>query len=156
MFSLGSVDAADFESMADLRAEALRESLERLGRFDPVRARERLRSAFEPACMRHILINGERVGYLTLIPQAATGCLRLHHLYIRPGHQGQGAGAWGLAWAKAQGRQQGKDITLAALRGSAANRFYMRHGFQLVEEQEFDLEYRWSPSLEPSAMEVSP
>ena len=62
MWSLGSVAADDFESMADLRAEALRESLERLGRFDPVRVRERLRSAFEPACMRHILINGERVG----------------------------------------------------------------------------------------------
>ena len=43
MWSLGSVAADDFESMADLRAEALRESLERLGRFDPVRVRERLR-----------------------------------------------------------------------------------------------------------------
>ena len=47
MLSLGSVAAGDFEPMADLRAEALRESLERLGRFDPVRVRERLRSAFD-------------------------------------------------------------------------------------------------------------
>ena len=156
MFSLGSVAAEDFESMADLRAEALRESLERLGRFDPVRVRERLRSAFEPAHMRHILVNGERAGYLTLIPHAGSGSLRLHHLYIRPAHQSKGVGAWALEWVKAQGRASGKDITLGALRGSEANRFYLRHGFQFVEEQEFELEYRWSPVVEPHPVEVAP
>ncbi|WP_298213233.1 GNAT family N-acetyltransferase [Acidovorax sp.] len=156
MFSFGSVDAGDFGSMADLRAEALRESLERLGRFDPLRVRERLRSAFEPACMRHILVGGERIGYLTLIPKADARCLRLHHLYIRPSHQGQGAGAWALEWVKAQGRSCAQDITLSALRGSDANRFYLRHGFQLVEEQEFDLEYRWSPAFESNGAEVAP
>lgn len=156
MLSLGSVAAEDFESMADLRAEALRESLERLGRFDPVRVRERLRSAFEPAHMRHILVNGERAGYLTLIPHAGSGSLRLHHLYIRPAHQSKGVGAWALEWVKAQGRASGKDITLGALRGSEANRFYLRHGFQFVEEQEFELEYRWSPVVEPHPVEVAP
>ena len=156
MLSLGSVAAEDFESMADLRAEALRESLERLGRFDPARVRERLRSAFEPACMRHILLNGERVGYLTLIPHTGSNSLRLHHLYIHPASQGHGVGAWALEWVKAQGRTAGKDITLGALRGSDANRFYLRHGFRLVEEQEFDLEYRWSPEFDARTAEVAP
>lgn len=156
MLSLGSVAAGDFERMADLRAEALRESLERLGRFDPVRVRERLRSAFEPACMRHILLNGERVGYLTLIPHAGSNSLRLHHLYIHPASQGHGVGAWALEWVKAQGRAAGQDITLGALRGSDANRFYLRHGFWLVEEQEFDLEYRWSPEFDARTAEVAP
>lgn len=156
MFSFEDVRDEDFESMADLRADALRESLERLGRFDPVRVRERLRSAFVPACMRHIVRGGERIGYLTLIPHATLPQARLHHLYIRPGHQGYGAGAWALDWAKAQSRAHARDITLGALRGSDANRFYLRHGFQLVEEQEFDLEYRWSPAFETAAVEVSP
>lgn len=156
MLSLGSVAAEDFESMADLRAEALRESLERLGRFDPARVRERLRSAFEPACMRHILIKGERVGYLTLIPHTGSNSLRLHHLYIHPASQGHGVGAWALEWVKAQGRAAGQDITLGALRGSDANRFYLRHGFRLVEEQEFDLEYRWSPEFDARTAEVAP
>ena len=156
MLSLGSVANGDFEPMADLRAEALRESLERLGRFDPVRVRERLRSAFEPACMRHILISGERVGYLTLIPHAGSNSLRLHHLYIHPASQGQGVGAWALEWVKAQGRAAGQDITLGALRSSDANRFYVRHGFRLVEEQEFDLEYRWSPGFDARTAEVAP
>lgn len=156
MLSLGSVAAGDFEPMADLRAEALRESLERLGRFDPVRVRERLRSAFEPACMRHILISGERVGYLTLIPHAGSNSLRLHHLYIHPASQGRGVGAWALEWVKAQGRAAGQDITLGALRGSDANRFYLRHGFRLVEEQGFDLEYQWSPGFDARTAEVAP
>ncbi|MFN7155102.1 MAG: GNAT family N-acetyltransferase [Acidovorax sp.] len=156
MFSFEDVLGADFEAMADLRAQALQESLERLGRFDAVRVRERLRSAFVPACMRHIVQGAERIGYLTLIPHATLPQARLHHLYIRPGHQGCGAGAWALSWAKEQARAETRDITLGALRGSDANRFYLRHGFQLVEEQEFDLEYRWSPAFEKAAVEVSP
>ncbi|BEP91824.1 GNAT family N-acetyltransferase [Acidovorax sp. A79] len=156
MFGFESVAQADFESMADLRAEAMRESLERLGRFDPVRVRERLRDAFVPAYMRHIVAGGERIGYLTLLPYADPARMRLHHLYVRPGRQGRGAGAWALEWAKAQGRALGQDITLGALRGSGANRFYVRNGFQLVEEQEFDLEYRWSPAFEKAAARMSP
>ncbi len=148
MFSFDSVVATDFEAMADLRAEALRESLERLGRFDPARSRERLRDAFDPLHMRHIFMSGERVGYLTLAPHREDGTLRLHHLYIRPGRQGRGAGAWALDWVKEQSRTQGRDITLNALRESAANRFYVRHGFRLVGEQEFDLEYRWSAPVD--------
>lgn len=156
MFSFESVAETDFESMADLRAEAMRESLERLGRFDPVRVRERLRGAFVPAHMRHIVASGLRIGYLTLLPYTNPARMRLHHLYIRPGHQGQGAGAWALEWVKAQGRAMGQDITLGALRGSDANRFYLCHGFQLIEEQEFDLEYRWSPVVAPHTVEVAP
>ena len=151
MLSWGTVQETDFAAMADLRAEALRASLEQLGRFDPVRARERLRAAFVPDCMRHILWHGQRIGYLTLAPQPSVPELRLHHLYIRPGYQGQGVGQWALDWVKAQATAQGRDVTLGALRDSAANRFYLRHGFQLVEEQEFDLEYRWSPrAAQPS------
>ena len=61
-----------------------------------------------------------------------------------------------LEWVKAQGRAAGQDITLGALRGSDANRFYLRHGFRLVEEQEFDLEYRWSPEFDARTAEVAP
>ena len=156
MLRFEGVIEADFEAMANLRAEALRESLEHLGRFDPVRVRERLRAAFVPACMQHIASDGERIGYLTLVPQASPPEFRLHHLYIRPGYQSRGVGAWALDWVKAQAREHGCDVTLGALRDSAANRFYLRHGFTLVEEQEFDLEYRWSPSLSSTVPEVAP
>jgi GNAT superfamily N-acetyltransferase len=142
-FSFEPVADDDFEPMLALRIAALRESLERLGRFDPARARERLQAGFAPEYMRHIVADGERIGFLTLRP-AADGTLRIEHLYIRPGCQNRGAGAWALEQAKAQALAAGQDLTLAALKQSDANRFYLRHGFAVVEEQEFDIEYRWS------------
>jgi len=138
--TLSAVAAADFESMLALRIAALRPSLERLGRFDPQRARERLASQFEPAAMRHIERDGQRIGFLTLKPQA--DALRLEHLYVQPGQQGQGAGAWALDWAK----HHGQDLTLSALKLSDANRFYLRHGFVVTGESDFDIDYRWSAS----------
>ncbi len=135
--TLAPVADADFEAMLELRIEALRESLERLGRFSPEAARARLKSQFRPEWMQHLVVDGERVGYFTVEPRE--GELRLHHLYLRPQAQGLGVGAWVLDQIKAQGLP----ITLAALRESRANDFYRRHGFKVVEEQDFDIEYRW-------------
>ena len=148
MLSLAPVAACDFEEMLAIRMETLRESLERLGRFDPVRARERLEAGFAPEYMRHIVQDEQRVGYITLRPASGQvpRTLQLDHLYIRPIFQSGGIGAWALDWAKAQAVLQDCDITLSALKQSAANRFYLRHGFIQVGESEFDLDYRWSQS----------
>ena len=135
--TLAAVAEADFEGMLALRIEALRESLERLGRFNPDVARARLKSQFRPEWMSHLVVDGERVGYFTVEPRE--GELRLHHLYLRASAQGQGVGAWVVDQIKSQGLP----ITLAALRESRANDFYLRHGFKVVEEQGFDIEYRW-------------
>ena len=143
--TLAPVAAADFEAMLALRIEALRESLMRLGRFNPDVARERLRAQFRPEWMHHLVRSGERVGYFTVEPRE--GELRLHHLYLTPLAQGQGIGAWVLDHVKAQG----VPISLAALRESRANDFYRRHGFRVVEEQEFDIEYLWQPSEKGAA-----
>lgn len=146
MPELEAVVAADFDQMVELRIAALRESLERLGRFDSVRARERLAAGFCPEFMQHIVVDQERVGFITLRPAADVQApsLRLDHLYIRPGGQGRGVGAWALAWAKQQAHAQHVGIVLSALKHSAANRFYVRHGFVVTGESEFDIDYRWS------------
>lgn len=138
--TLAPVAEADFEAMLALRLEALRESLTRLGRFNADVARQRLRSQFHPAWMQHLVRDDERVGYFTVEPRE--GELRLHHLYLTAAAQGQGIGAWVLHQLKARGLP----ITLAALRESRANDFYRRHGFQVVEAQDFDIEYRWEPA----------
>ncbi len=148
MLTLEPVAAEDFEAMLALRMEALRTSLERLGRFDPERARERLLAGFAPPYMRHIVKDGARVGFFTLRPLHAADqgqVLRLDHLYIRPAEQRQGIGAWVMAHIKTQACLEAKAVTLAALKLSDANRFYLHHGFEVVEEQEFDIEYRWRP-----------
>ncbi|SEK06311.1 Acetyltransferase (GNAT) domain-containing protein [Variovorax sp. OK605] len=146
--SLQPVDSSDFEAMLALRVDAMRPSLERVGRFDPERSRERLSAGFVVPYMHHIVLDGEqRVGFVTLKPEGSDA-LRLDHLYLRTGFQGLGIGEWVLEWAKAQAREQQRDIALTALVKSDANRFYLRHGFVLEGEEGVDLHYRWRVASE--------
>ena len=146
MPTLAPVVESDFDDMVALRIDALRESLERLGRYDPSRARARLADGFAPQHMHHIEVDDQRIGFVTLRPDdtAQPPSLRLNHLYIRPGAQRRGTGEWVLNWAKRQAVVAGRDITLSALKLSDANRFYVRHGFVATGDSEFDVDYRWS------------
>lgn len=149
--SLQPVDSGDFEDMLALRVDAMRPSLERVGRFDLARSRERLSAGFVVPFMHHIVIDGEqRVGFVTLKPEGADA-LRLDHLYLRTGFQGRGIGEWVMRWAKAQARTQKRDIVLTALVKSDANRFYLQHGFVLEGGEGVDLHYRWQVSVEAAA-----
>lgn len=141
MPQFAAVLAEDFEAMLEVRVAALRESLERLGRFDPARARARLAEGFQPQFMQHIEDGGQRVGFITLRPDGEA--LKLDHLYVIPGAQGRGIGAWALQWAQTQAAKAGKALLLSALKESDANRFYLRHGFVQVAQSDFDIDYRW-------------
>jgi len=122
-----------------IRIAAMRESLERLGRFDPQRARDRFLSGFDPALTRHVLADGERVGLVVVRPQ--DDGLLLDHLYLLPRVQGRGIGAAVLAEVLARADASRLPVRVGALRGSDANRFYASHGFELVAEGEFDNHY---------------
>jgi GNAT superfamily N-acetyltransferase len=129
----------DFEALVATRIAAMRESLERLGRFDPTRARERFRAGFAPEHTRHIMHAGARVGFVVVKPQDGQ-CL-LDHLYIEPTAQGMGIGSLVLAQVFAEADGSGLPVRVGALRESASNRFYVRHGFELLERSEFDNYY---------------
>jgi ribosomal protein S18 acetylase RimI-like enzyme len=131
--------ADDLEALVALRIAAMRESLERIGRFDAARARERFAAGFDPARTRHVEIDGERVGVVVVRPQGRE--LLLNDLYIRPGAQGRGIGAAVLARVFAEVDALHLPLRVGALRGSDANRFYVRHGFTLVQQGEFDNHY---------------
>ena len=122
-----------------LRIAAMRDSLERIGRFDLVRARDRFLDSFEPVHTQHIEWQGARVGVLVVKPQAAR--LLLDHLYIQPDQQGQGMGAAVLAHVFARADAEGKSVHLRSLKDSDSNRFYLRHGFELLGQGEFDNYY---------------
>ena len=136
---LSPVEATDFEALLALRIEAMRESLERIGRFDPARARERFRTTFDPQATRHIQVGAACVGFVAI--QRGDAHIVLDHLYIRPGHQGQGVGAGVLQWVFDQADTLRLPVRVGALRESDSNRFYLHHGFRLVEQAEFDNYY---------------
>lgn len=142
-FTLEPAQLADLEALVTIRIDAMRESLTRIGRFDPDRARERFASGFDPRATRHISCGGERVGFV-VVKQQQSGLL-LDHLYLRPSAQGQGLGSAVLNAVIAEAAARGQVLFVGALRDSAANRFYERHGFQKTGESEWDVYYQRSP-----------
>ena len=129
----------DADALVALRIAAMRESLERVGRFDPVRARDRFLVGFVPEATQHIEQAGTRVGFL--VTKLQDNCLLLDHLYIHPDHQGRGLGGAVLSHVFAQADVLKMPVRVDALKGSDSNRFYLRHGFMLVEAGEFDNYY---------------
>jgi hypothetical protein len=69
-WSLRSSAATDLEVLAELRAVVLRSELERLGRYDEHRVRQRRRDSFCPRHASIILVGGSPAGSITLRPGA--------------------------------------------------------------------------------------
>ena len=140
---------SDADTLVSIRIAAMRESLERVGRFDPQRARERFLASFDPALCRFIEADGIQVGFVLVRPQ--NDHWLLDHLYITPEHQGKGIGATVLQAIFADADAHRMSIRLGALRGSDSNRFYQRYGFVQTDEAEWDIYYVRQPKLPPVA-----
>jgi len=140
--TFATATAADLDELVAIRIEAMRESLEEIGRFDPVRARERFSSGFDPRYTQFVIVGGLRAGFVVVKPQGRE--LLLDHLYVSTSFQRRGIGAAILTELFVQADALGVPIRVGALRQSASNRFYLRHGFIQVDESEWDVYYvRW-------------
>ena len=126
----------------------MRASLERVGRFDEQRARSRLLANFDPSVTQRILLDDECVGFFCL--REGLGAWRLDQLHLAPAVQGRGLGSVVLAHIVARAEAAGQDLGLGALRRSDSNRFYARHGFVLVSQDDVDNDYvRWATVRSP-------
>jgi len=148
--TFANTSADDVEALVQIRIDAMRESLERIGRFDPTRARERFLVSFDAACCRYILVDGVKVGFVLIRPEPDH--LLLDHLYVVPEHQGKGVGAAVLDAVLADADAQALPVKLGALRDSDSNRFYQRYGFIKTGEREWDIYY----AREPRALAAPP
>jgi GNAT superfamily N-acetyltransferase len=137
-WTLRPATTADLEPLAELRAVVMRPDLERLGRYDAHRVRQRFRDSFSPEHTRIIQVDGERAGSITLRPAAVGGGQRLlEHFYLDPRHQGRGLGTAVLATVLADARHA--TVRLNVLQGSPARRLYERHGFVVESEDPVDV-----------------
>lgn len=139
MLSLAAADEGDFEALLALRLAAMRDGLERVGRYDPDRVRQRLGRSFSPVNTRHIVCRGERVGFVTVTH--GESLWRLDHLYVDPAMAGCGIGSWALEQVLAEADAEHAAVALTALKRSDAIRFYERHGFRLVGGNDWDVHY---------------
>jgi len=74
--------------------------------------------------------------------------LLLDHLYIHPGFQGYGIGAAVLERILEEADAANLAVHVTALKESDSNRFYVRHGFEKIAEEEWDIHYVRSAKLQ--------
>lgn len=141
--SFRAASEADFEPLLALRIAVMRPHLERLGRFDPERARARFRAGYDPAWLRLIDDAGVFAGCVSLKPDGEA--LLLEHFYLRAEAQGRGLGAAVLALLLAEADAAGRAVRLGVLRDSPAARFYERQGFRFTHADAWDRYYERPP-----------
>jgi GNAT superfamily N-acetyltransferase len=143
-WELRAAQAAEVEAIAELRAVVMRADLERLGRFDEHRVRQRLRDSFSTQHTSVIVVDHEFAGCVTVRP-ADDGQV-LEHFYLAPHHQGRGIGSVVLRALLRHADRRGMAVRLNVLRGSAAQRLYERHGFVVEAEDPIDVFMVRSPA----------
>lgn len=136
---------SDASWIVDLRAVVLRPDLERLGRFDPLRVRQRFLDAFVPRHTRVLVVEGADIGVVAVRPEA--DCVWIEHFYLAPQWQGRGLGGAVLAdvLVEARGVADPVPFRLNVLQGSAARRLYERHGFTVESEDDVDVFMKMDP-----------
>lgn len=134
-----AAEPSDAHRLAELRAEALFESLNQLGRYSEQGVRERFHRSFDPVFTRIIEKEGEFAGCIALKP-AEDGYL-LEHFYLRQETRGGGVGAKVLSRVleEVASADPTACIRLNVLQGSAARRLYERFGFETETEDEIDV-----------------
>ncbi|MFD9408106.1 GNAT family N-acetyltransferase [Streptomyces sp. NPDC059989] len=132
-----SAEPADVEAIAELRAAVMRPDLERLGRYDEHRVRQRLRDAFSPQHTSVIVADGAFGGCVAVRP--AEDGRWLEHFYLTPGLQGRGLGSAVLRTLLRRTDADGVLVRLNVLQGSAARRLYERHGFTVEAQDPVDI-----------------
>jgi ribosomal protein S18 acetylase RimI-like enzyme len=136
-WELRSAEPTDVEAIAELRATVMRPDLERLGRYDEHRVRQRLRDSFSPHHTSVIVADGAFAGCVTVRP--AEDGRRLEHFYLAPDLQGRGLGSAVLRTVLEQIDADAVPVRLNVLQGSAAQRLYERHGFTVEDEDPIDV-----------------
>ncbi|MGW8851241.1 GNAT family N-acetyltransferase [Streptomyces xiamenensis] len=147
VWSLRAAGAGDVEPIAELRAVVMRADLERLGRYDEHRVRQRLRDGFSADHTSVIEAGGVFAGCVTLRAEAEAGGgadtqvpgWELEHFYLAPEFQGRGLGTAVLGALLARGDAAKVPVRLTVLRGSAARRLYERHGFTVTGQDSADV-----------------
>ena len=135
----GPAREADFEPLLALRIEVMREHLERVFRYDPERARTVFREHFDEPGMRLILSGEQIVGCVGF--RIGRDEIKLDSFYLERRLHNSGLGTTILKVLLAEADALGLPVRLEVLNGSQADRFYRRHGFLKLAEDEIEGEY---------------
>ena len=141
MLRVGVAKNSDGEMLAQIRVEAMRPSLQAVGRFDPERAKNRFLSSFHAPDTKIIYVKEEIAGFFVVLENSDH--LYLNHLYIIAGFQGHGIGRKIISDLKIEAISSSLPIRLRALNGSSSIEFYESCGFEFVSTDEIDTIFQW-------------
>jgi GNAT superfamily N-acetyltransferase len=133
-FSLRPATEADFEPVLALSIRAMREHLERVGRFEPARRRDRMRRQFDAGILRIIEQDGAMAGCIGV--EAEGAAVEIHSLFLDTHAQRQGLGE--AVFRAVLAAHPGRPFRIEVLKQSPARRFWERQGFVLTGEAAFD------------------
>ena len=144
---LQGAKAEDLEELVKIRIAAMRESLEKVGRFDAARARARLTEDFQTKNTTCFLYKTNIIGFI--ISKQENEEIVINHLYVLPEFQNRGIGKFVLDKIIEQGKNERRNIRLITLKESRANNFYLKNGFKYLGSLEFDNMYlrEWNVHL---------
>jgi GNAT superfamily N-acetyltransferase len=146
-WSLRAASADDAHWIAELRAVVLHADLERLGRFDPVRVRQRFLSAFDAEVTQVVVADDRDAGSIAV--RRAGDAVWIEHFYLSPELQGRGVGSAVLRSLLAS-TAAGVPFRLNVLQGSRARALYERNGFIVESEDPVDV-FMVRPRVSPHA-----
>ena len=135
----GPISEADFEPLLVLRVEVMREHLERVSRFTPERSRGVFREHFDEPGIRLILVGNGRAGCVGFRTDADG--FKIDSFYLEQRLHNSGLGTAILHVLLAEADAAGKPVRLEVLTGSKADRFYLRHGFVKLRQDDIEAEY---------------
>lgn len=147
VFAFAPAQASDLEALTELRLAVMAESFNRIGRFNPDRARAWFAETYRPETTRLIMVEGETAGCVAFY-EVESGVLKLEHFYLDPRWQGRGLGTAILDGLLAEADAMGARVILTVLRQSDAQRLYDRRGF--VETGRDDLDVYMARPPRPS------
>lgn len=126
----------DLDQLVKIRIAAMRESLEKIGRFDAARARARLTQDFQTKNTNCLIYKTNIIGFI--ISKQENEEIVINHLYVLPEFQNRGIGQFVLDKIIEQGKKERRNIRLMTLKESRANNFYLKNGFKYLSSIEFD------------------
>ena len=139
IWQLEPANEADFEPLLAIRIDVMREHLERVFRYKPSRARRIFREHYDQPGMRRILVDGALAGCVAFRP--GDDAITIDSFYLDRRFHNRGLGTAILKVLLLEADALGKPVRLDVLQGSRADRFYERHGFRKIREDEIERHY---------------
>lgn len=120
--------------------ETMRWIIERLFGWDEEREDTKFAEQFKLEEVRIITADGRDVGWVQTQP--SEGAINIGQLYVLPAIQRRGIGTKVLTMLIAEGKGQGKAITLSVVKINPARRLYEAHGFRITHDDEYKYHMR--------------